>query len=201
MMPRAVFDDVGLFDETLRADVDGDMWLRVLKTYRARYLPGASLRYRVHGAALSADKPLMRGHRSSRRSVALPSSATARWSTGFARIWPGRRRDDAGADERRLHRGSGCRTSRGRSFARPFRAGLALSGAGPLATRARASSWRRRTGSRPPAARSCAARPGGRPTCSAARPPDRRPALTLSPPGMRSSRPRRHTPEPPRQAA
>lgn len=64
MMPRALFDEVGLFDESLRADVDGDMWLRVLKTRRARYLPGAFLRYRVHDAALSANKPLMRESKS-----------------------------------------------------------------------------------------------------------------------------------------
>ena len=71
MMPKAIFDEVGPFDETLRADVDGDMWLRVLKTRRARYLPGASLRYRVHGAALSADKPLMRASKSQVRRARL----------------------------------------------------------------------------------------------------------------------------------
>ena len=82
MMPKAIFDEVGPFDETLRADVDGDMWLRVLKTRRARYLPGASLRYRVHGAALVGGQAAD-ARRPSRRSAAR-GSATARWWRGSA---------------------------------------------------------------------------------------------------------------------
>ena len=90
MMPRAIFDEVGPFDETLRADVDGDMWLRVLKTRRARYLPGASLRYRIHDAALSADKPLMRASKSQvRRARLRDGSLVARLrASDPVRTWP-----------------------------------------------------------------------------------------------------------------
>lgn len=62
MMPRAVVDEVGPFDETLRADVDAEMWFRVLERYPARHIPGVHLRYRVHDRSLSADRGLM--HRS-----------------------------------------------------------------------------------------------------------------------------------------
>ena len=62
MMPRAVFDEVGPFNETLRADVDAEMWFRVLARHRAAHIPGVLLHYRVHDKALSADRGLM--HRS-----------------------------------------------------------------------------------------------------------------------------------------
>jgi teichuronic acid biosynthesis glycosyltransferase TuaG len=71
MMPRAIFDQVGMFDESLRADVDGDMWLRVLVGRRAQHIPGAYLKYRVHGASLSANKALMLASKSRVRSARL----------------------------------------------------------------------------------------------------------------------------------
>ena len=131
MMPRAIFDEVGPFDETLRADVDGDMWLRVLKTHRARYLPGATLRYRVHGAALSADKPLMRASKSQVRRARLRDGSLV------ARL----RADDPAAVASTLARMSAHYTTTGmpdiaRALLRAsFRAGLALPAQGP-ATRA-----------------------------------------------------------------
>ena len=60
MMPREVIDDIGPFDETLRADVDAEMWFRVLERYPAAHIPGVLLHYRVHAQALSADQGLMR---------------------------------------------------------------------------------------------------------------------------------------------
>ncbi len=62
MMPRRVLDEVGPFDEALRADVDAEMWFRVLARYPAAHIPGVHLHYRVHAQALSADRGLM--HRS-----------------------------------------------------------------------------------------------------------------------------------------
>lgn len=59
MMPRWVFDEVGLFDETLRADVDADMWLRVTDRYEVRHISGVHLQYRVHDQSLSSDRVLM----------------------------------------------------------------------------------------------------------------------------------------------
>jgi GT2 family glycosyltransferase len=59
MIPRRVFDEVGLFDEDLRADVDGDMWLRVAAHRAIVTVPEILARYRVHAAAMSRDKALM----------------------------------------------------------------------------------------------------------------------------------------------
>ena len=59
MVRRAVFDHVGYFDASLRADVDADMWLRVAPIGGIRQVDGVFLRYRVHGASLSANRPLM----------------------------------------------------------------------------------------------------------------------------------------------
>jgi hypothetical protein len=62
MMPRTVLDEAGPFDEALRADVDAEMWFRVLARHPAAHIPGVHLHYRVHDKALSADRGLM--HRS-----------------------------------------------------------------------------------------------------------------------------------------
>jgi GT2 family glycosyltransferase len=59
MVRRAVFERLGYFETTLRADVDADMWLRLAASGRIRQIDGVYLRYRVHGASLSADRPLM----------------------------------------------------------------------------------------------------------------------------------------------
>lgn len=59
MVRRDLFDRLGYFDTTLRADVDADMWLRVAPVGRILQLDGVYLRYRVHGASLSANRPLM----------------------------------------------------------------------------------------------------------------------------------------------
>jgi teichuronic acid biosynthesis glycosyltransferase TuaG len=59
MVRREVFDACGPFDETLRADVDGEMWLRLTQRYRVRRVEGVYLKYRVHDNALSANRPLM----------------------------------------------------------------------------------------------------------------------------------------------
>lgn len=59
MMPRAVFDECGPFDEDLRADVDADMWLRLTQRYRVHCLDGVFLSYRIHANTLSANEDLM----------------------------------------------------------------------------------------------------------------------------------------------
>lgn len=67
MLRRAIFDEVGPFDETLRADVDADMWLRILRRSRAVVVPGVFVRYRIHANSLSANTPLMAASMSSVR--------------------------------------------------------------------------------------------------------------------------------------
>src|SRR4029079_5584454 len=64
MMPRRVIESIGPFNETLRADVDAEMWFRVLERYPAAHIPGVHLHYRVHAQALSADQSLMRRSKS-----------------------------------------------------------------------------------------------------------------------------------------
>jgi hypothetical protein len=67
MVPRSVFRSLGTFDERLRADVDGEMWLRILDHHPARHIKGNWLRYRVHGGALSANRALMRASKTNVR--------------------------------------------------------------------------------------------------------------------------------------
>lgn len=59
MLRREVFDDTGGFDESLRADVDGDMWLRITQGHSIVGISGVFARYRVHGNTLSANTALM----------------------------------------------------------------------------------------------------------------------------------------------
>ena len=59
MLRREVFDELGGFDESLRADVDADMWMRIAMRWRITTVPGVYVRYRVHGNSLSANVPLM----------------------------------------------------------------------------------------------------------------------------------------------
>lgn len=59
MMPRAVLEACGPFDERLRADVDADMWLRLTRRHRIRCIDGILLSYRIHANTLSADDALM----------------------------------------------------------------------------------------------------------------------------------------------
>jgi len=53
---RKVLEQVGLFDETLRAEEDTDMWLRaVYAGYRFGYIDELLFQYRIHSASLSAQ--------------------------------------------------------------------------------------------------------------------------------------------------
>jgi teichuronic acid biosynthesis glycosyltransferase TuaG len=60
MLRRDVFDAAGGFDETLRADVDADMWLRIAMNRPIRQVDGVFVRYRIHASSLSANRLLMR---------------------------------------------------------------------------------------------------------------------------------------------
>jgi glycosyltransferase involved in cell wall biosynthesis len=59
MVRRAVIEARGGFDESLRADVDADMWMKILSSSTAVVVPGTYVRYRVHGNSLSANTDLM----------------------------------------------------------------------------------------------------------------------------------------------
>ena len=59
MMRRDVFDEMGGFDETLRADVDGAMWLRCARQYAIAQIDEPLIEYRIHRNTLSANRSLM----------------------------------------------------------------------------------------------------------------------------------------------
>jgi glycosyltransferase involved in cell wall biosynthesis len=77
MLRREVFEAVGPFNETLRVDVDAEMWLRIARQHRIRQIDRSLLRYRVHGQALSADRPLMRSTMTEVRLRALADGSLA----------------------------------------------------------------------------------------------------------------------------
>lgn len=52
-----VFEQVGLYDETLAYE-DWDMWLRITKTFKVKYLPGVVARYRLHQRSISVARRL-----------------------------------------------------------------------------------------------------------------------------------------------
>lgn len=59
MLRREVFEETGGFDESLRADVDADMWLKIIRRWGIGLVPGVYVRYRVHSNSLSANTTLM----------------------------------------------------------------------------------------------------------------------------------------------
>jgi glycosyltransferase involved in cell wall biosynthesis len=52
---RYVYDDIGLFDEALRACEDWDVWLRVTKKYRVIHAPEILTRHRILAGSMSTD--------------------------------------------------------------------------------------------------------------------------------------------------
>jgi glycosyltransferase involved in cell wall biosynthesis len=49
MVPRAVFEQVGGFDEGLSTSADWDLYYRIARRYRVGFVSEALVRYRVHG--------------------------------------------------------------------------------------------------------------------------------------------------------
>jgi glycosyltransferase involved in cell wall biosynthesis len=52
-------DEVGLFDETLRATEDRDLWLRIAQRYEVALVPEILAHYRVSGQSMSTDPERM----------------------------------------------------------------------------------------------------------------------------------------------
>jgi glycosyltransferase involved in cell wall biosynthesis len=52
---RRCVDEVGLFDETMRATEDRDMWLRIALRYEVALVPKVIARYRIWLGSMSAD--------------------------------------------------------------------------------------------------------------------------------------------------
>ena len=55
LIRKIVFDQVGMFDETLTAAEDWDMWLRIAYAHQVVNVPAVQVFYRVHGAAMSSS--------------------------------------------------------------------------------------------------------------------------------------------------
>ena len=58
---RAIFDEVDLFDTSMRYCEDQDLWLRILERHPAAYVGGFGYRYRLHGAQLSSSPKVWDG--------------------------------------------------------------------------------------------------------------------------------------------
>jgi len=63
---RQCFDEVGLFDQTLRSAEDWDMWIRIAKQYEFAVVKEPLVRYRIHAGSKSHNLEL---HLQSRLSV------------------------------------------------------------------------------------------------------------------------------------
>ena len=60
---RYVYDNIGLFDETLRACEDWDVWLRVTKKYKIVHSPNILTRHRILPGSMSTDPQRMLTYR------------------------------------------------------------------------------------------------------------------------------------------
>lgn len=60
---RSVYEDVGLFDESLRACEDWDVWLRVAKKYKLIHSPKILTRHRILPGSMSTDPLRMLNNR------------------------------------------------------------------------------------------------------------------------------------------
>ena len=56
LVPKTVFDSVGLFDESLRTGPDLDMWRRIARKYPFGFIDKSLARVRVHAGNTSGDK-------------------------------------------------------------------------------------------------------------------------------------------------
>jgi glycosyltransferase involved in cell wall biosynthesis len=55
LVRRRCLDDVGLFDEGLRATEDRDLWYRIARRYQVAYIPEVLACYRVSPGSMSSD--------------------------------------------------------------------------------------------------------------------------------------------------
>lgn len=61
LMRRECLEKVGYYDESLRADPDGEMWFRLLKHgYKFAHIPKPLVKYRWHPGSVSNNQELMR---------------------------------------------------------------------------------------------------------------------------------------------
>jgi glycosyltransferase involved in cell wall biosynthesis len=59
MIPRAVFEQVGGFDERLSTSADWDLYYRIARRHRVGFVPEVLVHYRVHGGNMHRNVPAM----------------------------------------------------------------------------------------------------------------------------------------------
>jgi glycosyltransferase involved in cell wall biosynthesis len=86
---RAVLDEVGVFDEAMRATEDRDLWLRIALRYQVAYIPEVLALYRTSPSSMSGDPDRMlraQLHFIDKHSGA-PGCGPAQRRTAIARAW------------------------------------------------------------------------------------------------------------------
>jgi glycosyltransferase involved in cell wall biosynthesis len=59
MIPRALFKDIGGFDETLSTSADWDLYYRVARKHRVGFIADVLVGYRIHGSNMHSDIAVM----------------------------------------------------------------------------------------------------------------------------------------------
>jgi glycosyltransferase involved in cell wall biosynthesis len=115
---RSAVDEVGLFDETMRATEDRDMWLRIALKYEVALVPKVIARYRIWQGSMSAD--LDRMEKAQTRFVEKhfgePGCGSGPRRVALARIY----RNKAEALEARGQRGAAMKSLLRASMTSPF---------------------------------------------------------------------------------
>lgn len=89
LVRRSCFAQVGVFDETLRASEDWDMWLRVAQLYPVAGIAQPLLNYRVHGNNMSGDPETMLHYQTMvvHKHFGAPVGDPSRWPLARQRAW------------------------------------------------------------------------------------------------------------------
>jgi len=53
MIPKKIFDDIGLFDENFKYTDDYDMWIRISQKYNFDFVPEFLLKYYIHDSSIT----------------------------------------------------------------------------------------------------------------------------------------------------
>ena len=80
MVRRKLFEQVGLFDETLSACEDWDMWIRIARVSEIAYVNQVVAKYRLHSAnmSLNQERMMMNGLRVLEKAFSLPGPEIGR---------------------------------------------------------------------------------------------------------------------------
>ena len=89
LVRQSCFAQVGVFDVTLRASEDWDMWLRVAQVYGFAGIAQPLLNYRVHGSNMSGDPEYMLRYQTMvvRKHFGAPEGDPRQWPAPRRRTW------------------------------------------------------------------------------------------------------------------